>query len=67
VRDSSGKPGVRHERGLAADSPTRRGTPKIRRAGNAEKERAKSENRAQKRPETVNEKYGAYSFPLPDL
>ena len=28
VRDSSGKPAVRHERGLATDSPTRRGTPK---------------------------------------
>ncbi|MEX8548537.1 MAG: hypothetical protein V5804_13120 [Mucilaginibacter sp.] len=30
VRDSSGKPTVRHERGLGADSPTRRGTPKTK-------------------------------------
>lgn len=30
MRDSSGKPGVRHERGLGADSPTRRGTPKVK-------------------------------------
>lgn len=28
VRDSSEKPTARHERGLVADSPTRRGTPK---------------------------------------
>ena len=31
VRDSSGKPTARHERGLAAHSPTRRGTPQISR------------------------------------
>jgi len=28
VRDCSGKPGARNERGLEAESPTRRGTPK---------------------------------------
>ena len=27
VRDRSGKPAARYERGLAANSPTRRGTP----------------------------------------
>jgi hypothetical protein len=29
VRDWSGKPGARNERGLGTESPTRRGTPKI--------------------------------------
>gem|GEM_PF-4285936 len=28
VRDLSGKPGARNERGLGTESPTRRGTPK---------------------------------------
>lgn len=34
MRDRSGKPTARNERGLVADSPTRRGTPKRRKAIN---------------------------------